>query len=117
MSADGHHQTREVVIDGISSLDEPSVGWGWHQHSRKVGQIVGWAFVAFLLCLMVGNHRGHVEDIWVGIVALGLAAGLIGAARKSKDDTAKRNRVFEVPEDHYSLKSAPYEVTGDQIAR
>lgn len=112
MSADGHHQHREVVIDGISSLDEPSVGWGWHQHSRKVGQIVGWAFVAFLLCLLVGNHRGRVEDVWIVLVAASLATGLVMAARKGKDDTAKRNRVYEVAEDHYSLKPVSYDVSG-----
>ena len=39
MSADGHHTSKEIVVGGISSLDEPSVQWGWHQHNRKVGLV------------------------------------------------------------------------------
>ena len=49
MSADGHHTSKEIVVDGISTLDEPSVEWGWHQHSRKVGLVTGGFFVLFLL--------------------------------------------------------------------
>ena len=58
MSADGHHTIKETVVDGISSVDEPSVGWGWHQHSRKVGVAVGGFFVLFLLSVvcMVWMH-------------------------------------------------------------
>ena len=108
MSADGHHQVEEVVVDGISSLDEPSVGWGWHGHNRKIGQAAGWFFVVFLLCMLVGNHKGHVEDIWLVAIAVLIAIGLLMNARSRKVDPARKNRVFEVQHgDHYTLHPAP----------
>lgn len=106
MSADGHHTIKETVIDGISSVDEPSVGWGWHQHSRKVGIAVGGFFVLFLLAMLFGNHIGRVEDIWLVGIALMLAYWMFKALGPAKDQTAKKSKVFELPADHYAL-SAP----------
>lgn len=103
MSADGHHTTQDVVVDGISSADEPSVEWGWHQHSRKVGLPVGGFFVLFLLAMLIGNHTGNVENIWLVGIAVGLAIWMFLALRPQKDRTAERSRVFELPADHYSV--------------
>lgn len=102
MSADGH-STKEIVVDGISSLDEPSVEWGWHKHSAKVGWATGGFFVLFLLAMLFGNHVGNVENLWLVGVAAFLAIWMIIALRPKKDTYAKRHRVFEVPSDHYSV--------------
>ena len=99
MSADGH-STKEIVVDGISSLDEPSVEWGWHKHSAKVGWATGGFFVLFLLAMLFGNHVGNVENLWLVGVAAFLAIWMIIALRPKKDTYAK-SRVFEVPSDHY----------------
>ncbi|EYT63740.1 hypothetical protein H483_0107390 [Dietzia sp. UCD-THP] len=106
MSADGHHTSKEIVVGGISSLDEPSVEWGWHQHSRKVGLAVGGFFVLFLLAMLFGNHIGRVEDIWVVAIALFLAAWMFHSLRPKKDDSLKKSKVYEVPVDHYSVVGA-----------
>ena len=106
MSADGHHPSKEIVVEGISSLDEPSVEWGWHQHSRKVGLPVGGFFVLFLLALLFGNHIGRVEDIWLVSIAVLLAGWMLLALRPKKDDTLKKSRIHELPADHYSLVEA-----------
>ena len=106
MSADGHHTIKEVVVDGISSLDEPSIEWGWHQHSRKVGLAVGGFFVLFLLGMLFGNHIGNVENIWLVAVALLLAAWMAVSLRPKKDEHAKRTQVFGLPSDHYSVTAA-----------
>lgn len=102
MSADGH-TTAEVVVDGISSIDEPSVEWGWHQHSAKVGWAVGGFFVLFLLGMLFGNHLGNVENLWLVAVAAFLLIWMIISLRPKKDDYAKKHKVFEVPSDHYSV--------------
>lgn len=107
MSADGHHTSNEVIVDGISSEDEPSVGWGWHQHSRKVGVPVGGFFILFLLAMLFGNHIGNVENIWLVSLAAILTIWLVLAMRPQKDQTAKRNRVYELPAHHYALTSTP----------
>ena len=99
MSADGH-TTKEIVVDGISSLDEPSVEWGWHKHSVKIGWAVGGFFVLFLLGMLFGNHIGHVEDIWLIALAVILLIWMASSMRPKK---AKPVRVFEVPSDHYSV--------------
>lgn len=105
MSADGHHTIREVVVDGISTLDEPSVEWGWHQHSRKVGLAVGGFFVLFLLGMLFGNHIGNVENLWLISIAVLLACWMAISLRPRKDHKAKRSKVFELPGDHYSVTS------------
>lgn len=99
MSADGH-TTKEIVVDGISSLDEPSVEWGWHKHSVKVGWAVGGFFVLFLLGMLFGNHVGHVEDIWLVAVAAVLLVWMFVSLRPKK---VKASKVFVVPSDHYAV--------------
>jgi hypothetical protein len=106
MSADGHHTSKEIVVDGISSLDEPSVEWGWHKHSRMVGLAVGGFFVLFLLAMLFGNHVGRVEDIWLIGVAAGVAIWMFLSLGPRKDKTLKRNRIFEVSSDHYAVVGA-----------
>ena len=64
------------VYNGVSTLDEPSAGWGWHDIGRGPIQIAGWVSVLFLLAMNFGNHPGHVETIYLfafaGLIALGL---------------------------------------------
>lgn len=103
MSADGHHTIKETVVDGVSSLDEPSVEWGWHQHSRKVGIIVGGFFVLFLLFMLFGNHIGNVENIWLVSVAAFLASWMLLSLRPKKVDKVKGTKLYQVPSDHYSV--------------
>ncbi|MFL0578473.1 DUF2631 domain-containing protein [Dietzia sp. 179-F 9C3 NHS] len=103
MSADGHHTSKEIIVNRVSSLDEPSVEWGWHQHSKKVGLAVGGFFVLFLLGMLFGNHIGNVENWWLVSVAALLALWMAVAMRPRKDQTAKASRVYQVPADHYSV--------------
>ena len=37
------------VHNGVSTLDEPSAAWGWHDIGRGPIQIAGWISVLFLL--------------------------------------------------------------------
>lgn len=64
--------------------DAPSARFGWHGQARKSFLVAGWFFVAFLLLMMIGNHRGHVEDIWLAVSALILAYFLIKASFGSR---------------------------------
>lgn len=73
----GSHEIVPEVYNGVSTLDEPSAGWGWHGLSRNAIQISGWISVLFLLGMNFGNHHGHVETIWlIGLAAL-IAVGLL----------------------------------------
>ncbi|GAB3160636.1 hypothetical protein GCM10027290_66900 [Micromonospora sonneratiae] len=42
--------------------------------NRKAGQIGAVVTAALLLLMMIGNHEGNVENIWL----IGLAVGLLG---------------------------------------
>lgn len=65
------------IINGVSTLDEPSAAWGWHNIGRGPTQIAGWVSVFFLLAYNVGNHHGHVETVFlIGFTAL-LVVGLL----------------------------------------
>lgn len=72
----GNHHAPEV-INGVSTLDEPSAAWGWHGLSKRAVQIAGWISVLFLLAYNFGNHHGHVETIWLIVLAVLIAFGLI----------------------------------------
>ncbi len=51
--------------------DAPSARFGWHGQARKSFMIVGWFFVAGLLLMMIGNHKGRVEDVYlIGFAAV-----------------------------------------------
>ena len=48
--------------------------WGWHQEFKVVPRILGWLSVISLLLMLIGNHTGQVEDLWV----VGTAAVIAG---------------------------------------
>jgi hypothetical protein len=56
---------------GVDTADVPSANWGWSRISHRTWHIVGLCVFGFLLCMMHGNHVGHVEDWYlVGSAAL-----------------------------------------------
>jgi hypothetical protein len=60
---------------GVDVEDVPSAEWGWSYLSPRVIHIGGIGAIIFLLCLMRGNHVGHVEDAFlIGFALLILAA-------------------------------------------
>lgn len=94
---------KEVVIKGVSSLDEPSVKWGWHGYAKKAGAIIGGAFAVFLLLMLIGNHTGNVENLYLIGFAILIFVGIALSMRKKVPyDDPKRFKVYEVPEGHYT---------------
>lgn len=47
--------------------------WGWHREFKVLPRVVGWLAVVSLLAMIVGNHNGQVENLWV----LGTAAVIV----------------------------------------
>lgn len=105
MSASASGQPgKEIVIKGVSSIDEPSVKWGWHGFDRRVASIVGICFAAFLLLMNIGNHIGHIEDIYLTAIAIAILVVIIGTWKPAPPrDSSKRNKIF-TPADplHYT---------------
>ncbi len=50
--------------------------WGWQQEFKVVPRILGWLAVVSLLLMLVGNHTGRVENLWVIGTAV-LIAGIL----------------------------------------
>ncbi|MCF4006395.1 DUF2631 domain-containing protein [Corynebacterium uropygiale] len=73
----GSHELKPEIHNGVSTLDEPSAAWGWHGLSRTAIQIAGWISVLVLLAYHFGNHRGHVETIFLVVLAAVIALGLL----------------------------------------
>ena len=61
----------------IDPAEEPSVEWGWHGGFPRGMIIAAWFSVGALLVMLIGNHQGRTEDIWLIGVALVMAAGLV----------------------------------------
>jgi hypothetical protein len=60
-----------VVVNGVSSDEEPSVEWGWHGHYPKVARFAGFVVAAVLLIMLWCNYYNGQDQVWL----VGLAAG------------------------------------------
>ncbi len=69
----------------VDPLDEPSAEWGWHGGFPRGMLIAGWGGTFAMLIMLVGNHQGKVEDIWLIVVALIMAGGLTGHTLKQRN--------------------------------
>jgi hypothetical protein len=75
---------RAVVVNGVSSDDEPSVEWGWHAHYPKVARFAGFVVAAILLIMIHGNHVGQEENIWLVALAAGFFFLSLGAIIRAR---------------------------------
>ena len=64
--------SRELATrSAVDPQDEPSAEWGWHGSFPKGKAIAGWFTVFALLIMLIGNHTGRTEDLWlIGTAAL-----------------------------------------------
>ncbi|TCJ99174.1 DUF2631 domain-containing protein [Nocardia alba] len=63
--------TERAVATSVDPAEVPSAEWGWSGESRKTFRIAAWFVIVALLAMTIGNHKGHVEDIFlVGLAAL-----------------------------------------------
>lgn len=54
-----------VVVSHVDEAEVPSAAWGWSGEGLKFFRFLGWFFAIFLLLMMIGNHHGKVEDLWL----------------------------------------------------
>jgi hypothetical protein len=67
----------------VDPEEEPSAQWGWHGGFPRAGKIAGW-FTAFaLFAMLIGNHRSHIEDVYLIVLGTVLVAMLIGSHLKA----------------------------------
>ncbi|WP_336081507.1 DUF2631 domain-containing protein [Nocardia sp. SSK8] len=69
--------TERPVATSVDPAEVPSAAWGWSGESRKTARIAAWVVIVALLGMTIGNHQGHVEDIFlIGLAGL-MAAMLV----------------------------------------
>jgi Protein of unknown function (DUF2631) len=61
----------------VDPRDEPSAEWGWHGTFPKGIRVAGWLTAIAMLLMLNGNHRGHIEDIYLIATAAVIVAALI----------------------------------------
>ena len=52
--------------------DAPSARFGWHGTAPRTYAIAAFLTGLAMLAMLIGNHVGHVEDIYLIIFAVGL---------------------------------------------
>lgn len=62
-----------IAAGHVDTADVPSAAWGWSHENRTLMRVAGWFFAIFLLLMLIGNHSGKVEDMYL----IGFAAAII----------------------------------------
>lgn len=57
--------------------DEPSAEWGWHGSFPKAVRIAGWASTIGVFGLLIGNHHGRTEDLFLVLIGIAMIAMLV----------------------------------------
>lgn len=70
------HADTERVVTRVDPAEVPSAAWGWSGESRRTFRIAGWIVALILLAMLVGNHSGKIEDIFLIGFAV-LIAGIL----------------------------------------
>lgn len=90
------HKPTHEVHNGVSTEDIPSAAFGWSKFGRTGIQVAGWFSVFALLMLNFGNHQGHVETVWLfllaGLMAIGLLIHLFDPKLPQVRTLTSRNR-------------------------
>jgi hypothetical protein len=68
----------------VDPRDEPSAEWGWHGTNWKVVHAGGWFLVFAHLIMLIGNHRGNIENLWLIGIAAGIAVVLLLDLRRRR---------------------------------
>lgn len=104
------HKIEPEIYNGVSTLDEPSAAWGWHDIGGRAIQIAGWISVGFLLLMNFGNHHGHVETIWLcslaALIALGLIIHLVKPTFKNRRTLTAHNKPVGYQERAWNYEQA-----------
>lgn len=79
----GHDLATRSPATGELVAHERPEDWGWHLEFKVLPRVVGWLSVVSLLAMLIGNHTGRVENLWVlGTVAVIVAVLIRDAVRR-----------------------------------
>ncbi|MGU3433490.1 DUF2631 domain-containing protein [Actinomycetes bacterium M1A6_2h] len=73
------------IHDLTTAAEVPSAAWGWSGEAPRAFRAAGWVVAVMLLIMLIGNHVGKVEDLWLVGMAVVMVVALVL-------DIAKRRR-------------------------
>lgn len=65
---------RQTSTSKVDLADAPSRDWGWHGTAPNAARVAGVLVSALLLIMMIGNHPGKTENIFL----IGFAVAILG---------------------------------------
>jgi hypothetical protein len=68
-------QLEKRPANAVDPHDEPSAEWGWHGGFPRGVRIAGWFFAIVMFLMLIGNHTGRTEDLWL----IGIGLTMVGA--------------------------------------
>ncbi|MEU4344238.1 DUF2631 domain-containing protein [Nocardia sp. NPDC023852] len=71
-----HADTERGIVTHVDTAEVPSAAWGWSGESRRTFRVAGWIVALILLAMLVGNHKGRIEDVFLVGFAV-LIAGIL----------------------------------------
>lgn len=81
--------SREVARKGPPIVDEdvpdPTSEWGWNGSFPRGGMIAGVFTIVALLAMLIGNHTGKIEDLYLVGIALLLVLGVVISVRNKRN--------------------------------
>lgn len=95
-----HHEQKEEFYNGVSTLNEPSAKWGWHGLSKGAVLRTGWIATIFMLCMIWGNHKGNVENIWLIVLGVVMIIGMLWYTFKPRGTQVRTVTARNKPQDH-----------------
>ncbi|AOS62597.1 DUF2631 domain-containing protein [Actinoalloteichus hymeniacidonis] len=61
----------------VDPHEEPSAEWGWHGGFPVGTRVAGWVGAFAVFAMLIGNHEGHTEDLWLLVIGSAMVVGLI----------------------------------------
>ncbi|MFD9699964.1 DUF2631 domain-containing protein [Lentzea sp. NPDC059081] len=68
----------------VDPHEEPSADWGWHGTLPKGTRIAGWLSAVFCFLMLIGNHHGKTENIFLIAAGVTIIALLVWDAARRK---------------------------------
>lgn len=70
-------KTERAVVTHVDTAEVPSAEWGWSGESPRTFKTAAIIVALILLAMVVGNHDGNVENLYLVGFALALF-GIVG---------------------------------------
>lgn len=85
MSAENAPQkTSTSEVDPVAAEHEPADAWGWHHEFTTGRQIAGWITFLILGALLTTTHYNDSGSVFIVLLMLGIAGGLIYDIRRRR---------------------------------